>query len=87
MLDGIYFDTKDAKSIVAIKPKPAFIPIFQVAVTREGSDVAQLKEEDLPPSLPESTEAGLPTPCFWWRRGRVELAPKHGANRVAFGVG
>ncbi len=27
-----------------------------------------LKEEDLPPSLPDPSEAGSSTPCFWWRR-------------------
>ncbi len=47
-------------------------PIFQVAVTREGSDVVLLKEEDLPPSLPDPSEAGPSTPCSWWRRGGVE---------------
>ena len=73
MLDGVYFDTKGEKALVAIKPNPAFVPIFQVAVTRARSQVVLLKEEDLPPSLPESTEAGLSTPCSWWRRGEVEL--------------
>ena len=70
MLDGVYFDTKEAKSIVAIKPKPAFIPILRIAVTRERSQVVLLKEEDLPLSLPQ--EAGLSGPCSWWRRGGVE---------------
>ena len=30
--------------IVAIKPKPLFRPVFQVAATREGSDVHILNE-------------------------------------------
>ena len=72
MLDGVYFDTKGEKALVAIKPKPAFLPIFQVAVTREGSLVVLLNEKDLPQPLPEPTEAGLHDPCSWWRRGGVE---------------
>jgi len=65
MLDEVYFDAKETRSIVAIKPKPAFMPIFQVATTREGSDVVLMK--DLPPALPP--EAGPMSPCCWWRRG------------------
>ena len=32
------------KSIVAIKPKPPFKPVFQVAASREGSDIRILNE-------------------------------------------
>jgi site-specific DNA recombinase len=39
MLDGVYIDAKQTKSIVAIRPKPPFKPIFQVAVTKEGSNI------------------------------------------------
>ena len=38
MLDAVYIDAKQTKSIVAIRPKPPFKPIFQVAVTKEGSE-------------------------------------------------
>jgi hypothetical protein len=44
MLDGIYIDAKQTKSIVAIRPKPAFKPIFQVAVTKEGSNIRIINE-------------------------------------------
>jgi DNA invertase Pin-like site-specific DNA recombinase len=44
MLDGVYIDAKQTKSIVAIRPKPAFKPIFQVAVTKEGSDIRIINE-------------------------------------------
>jgi len=65
MLDAVYVDSKEEKRIVAIRPKPAFRYIFEVATTREGSGVALIKE---PPELsPEAQNAGL---CFWWRRGR-----------------
>ena len=65
MLDAVYVDAKEDRSIVAVKPKPAFRPVFQVAVTREGSGVVLVNE---PPD--DDPEARL---CFWWRRGRVEL--------------
>ena len=52
---------------MAIQPKPAFRPIFQVATTREGSEVMLIKE---PPE--DSQEASVTSPCSWWRRGRVE---------------
>ncbi len=65
MLDAVYVDAKEDRSIVAVKPKPAFRPVFQVAVTREGSGVVLLNK---PPGA--APEARL---CFWWRRGRVEL--------------
>ncbi len=32
------------ESIIAIKPKPPFIPIFQVAATRAGSQVHIINE-------------------------------------------
>ncbi len=69
MLDAVYVDAKEDRSIVAVKPKPAFRPVFQVAVTREGSGVVLVNE---PPG--EAPEARL---CFWWRRGRVELHLQH----------
>ena len=37
-------DAKKSKSIVAIKPKPPFKPVFQVAASREGSDIRILNE-------------------------------------------
>ena len=74
MLDAVYVDAKEEKCIVAIKPKPPFNPIFQVATTKEGSGVILLKE---PPA------AFSEAPCFWWRRGRVEL---HLKRRLAVSV-
>jgi site-specific DNA recombinase len=37
-------DAMKAKSIVAIKPKPPFKPVFQVAASHEGSDIRILNE-------------------------------------------
>ena len=31
MLDAVYVDTVEEKSVVAIRPKPAFRPIFRVS--------------------------------------------------------
>jgi len=75
MLDGVYIDAKEEKRVVAIKPKPPFRPIFQVAATKVGSDAVLVREEDpdetnQPP--PHGHEADNLT-CSWWRRGRVEL--------------
>ena len=68
MLQAVYVDTVEEKSIVAIRPKPAFQPLFEVATTREGSDVALINEPPLTSNEPEAADS-----CFWWRRGRVEL--------------
>ncbi len=75
----------DPSFIVAIKPKAPFKPVFEVATTREDSEVALVHDPDAepwitdqPPSHGHEEEADS---CLWWRRGRVELYPEHG-NRV-----
>ena len=44
MLDAVYFDTKKTKSVVAVRPKPPFKPIFQVAASKEGSGIRIVNE-------------------------------------------
>ena len=39
VLDGVYMDAKKTRSIVSIKPKPPFIPVFKVAVLRESPTI------------------------------------------------
>ena len=73
MLDAVYVDTVEEKSIVAFRPKPAFRPLFEIATTREDSDVVLINE---PPKA--STEPEAADPRFWWRRGSGELHQKHG---------
>ena len=73
MLDAVYFDLSDSKSIVAFKPKPPFRPIFEIAAARENSGVTLLQNEKLPAGGP-GDDRDL---CSWWRRGRVELGGKH----------
>ena len=50
MLEAVYVDTVDQKSIVSIQPKPAFQPLFEIATTRKGSDIV-LNKQDAPGSL------------------------------------
>ena len=44
MLDAVYVDTRQTRSIVAIKPKPPFKPVFQVAASKEGSEIRIINE-------------------------------------------
>jgi len=68
MLDGVYVDTVDEKAIVAVRPKPAFRPLFEIATTRSGSGVVLINQTPQTQNEPEASAS-----CFWWRRGRVEL--------------
>ena len=68
MLDTVYVDTVEEKAIVAMRPKQAFRPLFEVVTTREGSDVVLINEPPPADNEPEAADS-----CFWWRRGRVEL--------------
>ena len=68
MLDAVYVDTVEEKSVVAIRPKQAFRPIFEVATTRAGSGIVLINETPPDPEGPEAESL-----CSWWRRGRVEL--------------
>ncbi len=75
MLDAAYLDTVEERTIVAIKPRPAFRPLFEIATMREDSGIYLINERDLensnrPPAHEQVAEADS---CFWWRRGRVEL--------------
>ena len=74
MLDGVYVDSKEERRIVALKPKPAFKALFQIATTKEGSGVVLYNEKA--PAFSESSDEL--TTCSWWRRGRVELHLKRG---------
>ena len=44
MLEAVYFDTVDERRIVAIRPKPAFRPLLEIATMREGSDIVLVHE-------------------------------------------
>ena len=53
MLDAVYVDVKKTKSIIAIKPQPPFIPIFQIAATKGGANIHIINE-------PIRTQSGSP---------------------------
>ena len=59
MLDAVYWEGNKHKRIIAIRPKPPFRPIFQVAAKREGSGIHILNQssEGLPLFLVETGEA------------------------------
>ncbi|MFC1982004.1 recombinase family protein [Chloroflexota bacterium] len=66
MLDAVYVDTKQSKSVIAIKPKPPFRPVFEVAANREGSVIRILNGRENESSRPamflvEAGEALGPT--------------------------
>jgi site-specific DNA recombinase len=54
MLDAVYIDAKQTKSVVALKPKPPFRPVFQVAVARNSSKMRLIKDGDPDSSRPPS---------------------------------
>ena len=55
MLDVVYFDLSETKTVLAIKPKPPFAPVFGTAAARAGSGV-----ELLPKACPEAAEGRNP---------------------------
>ena len=86
MLDAVYVDSSE-NTIVAIKPKAPFKPVFGVVRTRDGSEVvlvhdldARPRTADQPPPngtvAPDGLEAD-DDPCLWWRRGRAYLHLEH----------
>ena len=56
MLDAVYVDTVEEKAVVAIRPKPAFRPLFEIATTREGSDVILINEPPQTDNEPEAAD-------------------------------
>jgi hypothetical protein len=90
MLDAVYVDTVEEKRIVAIRPKPAFRPLFEIATTREESGIVLVHEREGEPVTanqppPDGHEADG-VPCLWWRRGRVELATSRILERGLYPV-
>ena len=75
MLDAVYMECKEEKSIVGIRPKPAFRPLFEIATMRTGSGVHLIYSVDTEERGASSRveDASDSVPCSWWRRGRVEL--------------
>ena len=81
MLEAVYVDTVDERRIVAIRPKPAFRPLLEIATMREGSGIVLVREateEVDKPNQPPPDGQEADELCSWWRRGRVELPREHG---------
>ena len=81
LLEAVYIDAKDEHRVVAIRPKPAFRPLLEIAATREGSGVILVteplegpaEESDALDTKPPGDDPEADTnPCCWWRRGGVE---------------
>ena len=79
MLEAVYVDTVDETAIVAMRPKPAFQPLFEIATTRAESGVVLINET---PQTSDEPEA--PDSCFWWRRGRPRTTVPYYSNFSAF---
>ena len=87
MLDAVYVDAKEEKRVVAIKPKPAFRSLFEIATMEDGSevvlitDVPEAHDEACCPSEmtepPDDSSEGSVNLSLWWRRGRARLHHKH----------
>ncbi|MFQ6028746.1 MAG: recombinase family protein [Dehalococcoidia bacterium] len=75
MLEAVYVETVDERSVVALKPKPAFQALFQIATTKEGSGVVLYPENGKAPERIGSSQND--TPCLWWRRGGSNSASTH----------
>ena len=59
IINAVYVDTVEEKSVVAIRPKPAIIPLFQVATTREDNDVVLINEKP-----PANDDREATSPCL-----------------------
>ena len=78
MLDAVYVECREEKRVVAIRAKPAFRPLFEIASTIEGSQVVLIVEsEGEDRESPADADDSATIPCSWWRRGRVELYREH----------
>jgi site-specific DNA recombinase len=62
MLDAVYFDTKTSKALIAVRPKPPFKPIFQVAASKEGTGIHIVNEPYLVSSVFVVEAGGSRTP-------------------------
>jgi hypothetical protein len=60
MLDAVYLDIANTRSVVAIKPKPSFYPLFDSLGQRPNSTVRVLRDEALTnePGSVSETELG-----------------------------
>ena len=87
MFEAVYVECKEEKSIVAIRAKSAFRPLFEIASTIEGSQVVLVVESELEDrESPAEADDSATIPCSWWRRGRVEL-PVQKTSQLGYATG
>ena len=87
MLDAVYVECLGEKRVVAIRAKPAFRPLFEIASTNEGSPVVLVVDsESEDRESPGDPDDSATIPCSWWRRGRVEL-PVQKTSRLGYATG
>ena len=88
MHDAVYGDTLDQIAIMAIRPKSALSPVFNIVAIRVGSEVVFNQGPPLAPDRPEAANS-----YFSWRRGRVNihlntcLAVLTGCGKMRVGAG
>ena len=75
MLDAVYVDTVDEKTIVAIRHKAVFCPLLENAMTLVGNGVALKKNQTQQAHL----ESGASESRSWWRRGRIGAGLRNGS--------
>ncbi len=75
LLDTVYVDIRGSQSVVGIRPRAAFRPLFEAVTTASGSGVVLVPATQQPPA----GEPGAADRCLWWRRGRVELPVQRGS--------
>ena len=65
---------------MAIKPKPAFKPLLEIALTRDNSNVVLVQDNTCQKGKASTStdDATKAESGLWWRRGRVELYREHG---------
>ena len=66
MLDAVYVDTVEEKSVVAVRPKPAFRPLLEMATTSAGSGIVPINE------MPRAPMAQRQNDCFLVETGESQ---------------
>ena len=64
MLDAVYVECKEEKRIVAIKPKPACRPLFEIAETKAKSGIILLKDVESGKASSDGQDTTENNPCL-----------------------
>ena len=82
MLEAVYVDPVDERTIVALKPKSAFRALFQIATTQEGSGVVHYNEN--PPDSPSKarTPSSSNAEPMGWSNGTSAVSGNSSIRRA-----